>query len=77
MLDGLLDAAKNPVVLSVFAVIGVIGLAFEIRALLLLRRLKAQTEAGQTLPPAVIAMLLIGGLCFTMATAVIAVGIQP
>lgn len=76
-MDGLLDAAKNPVVLGIFAVIGAIGLAFEIRALLLLRRLKAEAESGQPLPPAVVGMLLIGGLCFTLATAVIALGIQP
>jgi hypothetical protein len=76
-LDGLLDAAKNPAVLGAFAVIGLIGLAFEIRALLMLRRLKAETEAGRSLPPTVVAMLLAGGLCFTLATAVIALGIQP
>ncbi|WP_293352861.1 hypothetical protein [Phenylobacterium sp.] len=76
-MDGLLDAAKNPAILGLFAVIGAIGLAFEIRALLLLRRLKAETEAGRPLPPTVVGMLLIGGLCFTVATAIIAIGIQP
>ncbi|MBU1377102.1 MAG: hypothetical protein KKE02_13375 [Alphaproteobacteria bacterium] len=76
-MDGLLEATKSPTVLGVFAIIGAIGLAFEIRALLMLRRLKAEPEGGQSLPPTVVAMLLIGGLCFTVATAVIALGIQP
>lgn len=73
-MDGFFETLKNPILLGAIAVIGIVGLGLQIIAMRKLRRLNG--DEPQAMPPRLIAMLIGGGACFSLAATTIALAIQ-